>query len=145
MSRIPANLSVQPPPNSQTGSIASAVSQVDLDQFLRLMIAELQNQDPLDPLDNSEMLQQLTQIREIGASDRLTATLDAVLTGQNLTTASGLIGKEISALTDSAEEVRGVVDRVSVEVDSNNNRRRLMKVHVGETTVSLDNIREIVN
>ncbi len=145
MSRIPANLSVQPPSNSQTGSIASAVNQVDLDQFLRLMIAELQNQDPLDPLDNSEMLQQLTQIREIGASDRLTATLDAVLTGQNLTTASGLIGKEISALTDSAEEVRGVVDRVSVEVDSNNNRRRLMKVHVGETTVSLDNIREIVN
>ena len=44
----------------------------NLDDFLKLMIAELQNQDPLDPMENSEMLQQLSQMRSIGATDKLT-------------------------------------------------------------------------
>ncbi len=143
MSRIPSNIGFQTPPAGSTGQVSSALQDVDLDQFLNLMIAELQNQDPLDPLDNSEMLQQLTQIREIGSNDRLTATLDAVLSGQNLATASGLIGKEIRALTDNAENIEGLVDRVTIQVDNETDKRSL-KVHVGQHSVSLENIREVI-
>jgi len=117
---------------------------VDVTQFLDLLIAELQNQDPLDPVDNSEMLAQINQIREISATDQLTQTLAAVLTGQNLTTASSLIGKEVRALTDEGDDVTGVVDRVSVAVDENDNGKRTMKVHLGSHAVELGNIREIV-
>jgi flagellar basal-body rod modification protein FlgD len=90
---------------------SSSLNDANLDDFLKLMIAELQNQDPLDPMKNSEMLQQLNQIRSIGATDQLTKTLQSVLIGQNLTTASHLLGKQISALADSGENVTGVVDR----------------------------------
>ena len=143
MSRIPANLTI-PPVGQEANSQAQALGEIDLDQFLRLMITELQNQDPLNPLDNTQMLQQITQIREIGANDRLTETLSAVLTGQNLSTASGLIGKEIDALSDSGEAVAGIVDRVSVETDDNDSAKRVLRVHVGGQSVQLNNIRQIV-
>ena len=111
---------------------------LDMDQFLKLMIAELQNQDPLNPLENSEMLQQISQIRSVGATDKLTKTLDAVLLGQNLSNGSTLIGKKVKGLTDDSKPVVGVVDRVSVA----NNVTRL---HIGDKTVSLNNIGEILS
>ena len=92
---------------------------VDLDQFLDLMIAELQNQDPLNPLDNAQLVQQISQIREIGATNQLSETLLTMQLGQNLSTASSLIGKEVKALSDDAGNIQGVVDRVTVEVSDN--------------------------
>lgn len=126
-----------------TKSSASNISAMDIDSFLTLMITELQNQDPLDPMENSEMLQQISQMRSISSSDKLTATLDAVLLGQNVTTASSLIGKEISALTDEGESIEGLIDRVTV-TPSEDDAPAAVKVHVGDYTVSLSNVREIL-
>lgn len=126
---------------STVGS-SKSLQNLGIDQFLKLMIAELQNQDPLNPMENSEMVRQLGDMRAITATDSLTSTLDAVLLGQNLTTASGLIGKEVSALTDSGESVSGQVDRVTVAAEEG--KTAAVKVHIGSTTVSLNNIREIL-
>ncbi len=125
--------------DSTVGSSRS-LQNLGMDEFLKLMIAELQNQDPLNPMENSEMLQQLGAIT---ATDSLTSTLDAVLLGQNLTTASGLIGKEVSALTDAGDSVNGQVDRVTVAAEEG--KAATVKVHIGSTTVSLNNIREILS
>ncbi len=122
-----------------------ALRDVNLDQFLQLLITEMQNQDPLSPMDNSEILQQISQIREISATDSLTDTLAAVLEGQNMTTASSLIGKDIKALTDDAKNIEGRVERVSIEIDEDRNNARKLRVHVGEHSIRLENIREIVN
>lgn len=143
MSQIPSSIGAANASANSSGQVTSALANVDIDQFLELMLAELQNQDPLDPIDNSEFLQQITQIREIGAADQLSQTLDAVLSGQNLATASGLIGKEISALSDDGSDVRGLVSRVSVEVDQQSGSRSL-KVHVGESSFDIGRVREIV-
>jgi flagellar basal-body rod modification protein FlgD len=116
---------------------------LDVEHFLKLMIAEMQNQDPLSPMDNSQMIAQINQLREISATDKLTDTLDAVLLGQNLTTASSLIGKQVSALTDDARDVKGTVDRVSVDTSSSTGARTL-RVHIGNDKINLKNIREIV-
>lgn len=126
---------------SQSG--ATGINDVDIDGFLKLMIAEMQNQDPLEPMKNSEMLQQLNQMRSIGATDKLTATLEAVLLGQNLTTASTLIGKDVSALTDDGENIEGRIDRVTV-TPGEDDEPAAVKIHVGDHTVSLGNIREIL-
>jgi flagellar basal-body rod modification protein FlgD len=115
-----------------------ALRDLDMDQFLQLMITELQNQDPLNPLDNAEILQQISQIREIGATGRLTETLEAVLLGQNLTSATGMIGKTVKALSDDAKEVSGLVDRVSVT----NGETRL---HIGDKAIRLKNVKEVLS
>ena len=121
----------------------NALGNVDMDQFLELMITELQNQDPLNPMENSELVAQIGQIREIGATNSLTETLHAFLDGQSLTTASSMIGKEIVALSDTGEEVRGVIERVSVE-HNDDTEQRDVRMFVGEQSIHLDNIRQIV-
>lgn len=143
MSRIPSTgLAAAAPSSSKTRG--NDLREVDVDQFLQLMIAELQNQDPLNPLDNSQLLQQISQIREIGATNQLTETLNSVLLGQNLATASSLIGREVEALTDDAQSIKGLVDRVSVDANDEN-QKRTFKVHIGEHDIQLNNIRSITS
>jgi flagellar basal-body rod modification protein FlgD len=132
------------PSTSSDAQLAASLSDVDMDEFLKLMITELQNQDPLDPMETSEMMSQLSQMREISATDKLTNTLDAVLMGQNLTTASSMIGKHITALSSAGLEIAGQVDRVSVEPSSNGSRRTI-QLHVGDAVVDLANVREVMS
>ncbi len=131
MSSISAADSLIPPSSTVSDEkTTSDLRDLDVGDFLDLMIAELQNQDPLDPLDNSEMVAQLGQIREISSTNQLIETLGSVFTGQNLSTASSMIGREVTAITDDAQEVEGKVERVSVEVDPNDKDKRTMRVHV---------------
>jgi flagellar basal-body rod modification protein FlgD len=110
---------------------------LDVEEFLKLMIAELQNQDPLNPMDNAQMIQQISEIRSISSTDKLTDTLDSVQLGQALASASGLIGRNVTGLSEKNTEVNGKVDRVSV-VDG------VPKLHVGANALQLKNVREII-
>ncbi|MDZ4818165.1 MAG: flagellar hook capping FlgD N-terminal domain-containing protein [Planctomycetota bacterium] len=126
---------------SNTGSSSQTkdnnpLGNLEMDQFLKLMISGLQNQDPLSPMENSQILEQISQIREIGASTQMTSTLNAVLLGQNLSSATTMIGQQIDALTDSGETVNGIVDKVTV---SNGDPR----LHIGETSIKLTNVRSV--
>jgi flagellar basal-body rod modification protein FlgD len=122
---------------AQSASANAALRGLNLDTFLTLMITELQNQDPLNPLDNSEILNQISQIREIEATSELRETLDAVLLGQNLSSATGMLKRRIAALDDQGSNVQGVVDRVSVAEGN-------IKLHVGTKQVSLTKVREVL-
>jgi flagellar basal-body rod modification protein FlgD len=135
MTQIPSTLSGA---GSQSGGQLSnkTLGGLDMDQFLGLMIAELQNQDPLNPLENHQLLAQISQIREVGATDRLTDTLDSVLLGQNVSNATNLIGKEVKAITTDGKSVQGVVDRVTI-IDGS------PTIHVGEDSVPITNVSEV--
>lgn len=126
---------------TQTGSTSQVthdrLQDLDVDKFLKLMLAELQNQDPLEPMDNAQMMQQIGEIRSIAATDKLSTTLSGVQLGQALASASSLLGKTITGLSDDNAQVNGKVDRITV-ADG------VPKLHVGGDTVDLKNIREIV-
>jgi len=117
---------------------ADALANVDIDAFLELFIAELQNQDPLNPMDNAQMVEQISQIREVGATDKLTNTLEAVLLGQNLASATNLIGQNIVALDDEGNDITGKVDKITVTNGE-------PKLHVGDSEISITNVREILS
>jgi flagellar basal-body rod modification protein FlgD len=114
MTTIPNTLSTAAANESFSGS-AKAIDDIDMGTFLRLMITELQNQDPLNPLDNKDMLAQISQIREVGATDKLTETLESVLLGQNIASSTNLIGADVDAVSDDNQRVSGTVTRVSIE------------------------------
>ncbi len=116
---------------------------LEIDQFLQLMIAELTNQDPLNPMDNTQLVQQIGEIRQISATTQLSESLLAVQAGQSLTTASSLIGKKVTALTNDNQNVVGVVDKVTVDVDPKNADKRTYNVHIGDKSVALKNVREV--
>jgi flagellar basal-body rod modification protein FlgD len=70
------------------------------DDFLKLFIAQLQNQDPLSPQDPSAMLTQLAQINQVEQSYNTNTALQNLLTAQNNVTtmnSASLIGKTIVA------------------------------------------------
>lgn len=114
-----------------------AYADLDMSTFIQLLVTEMQSQDPMDPMDNQQILNQISQIRSIESNTRLTSTLDAVLLGQNMATASSLIGQTIAGLTDGGDKVTGKVDSVSV-ADGD------ATLHVGNATVSLKNISQIL-
>ena len=122
----------------QQNTLGDAFQDVGMDEFLEMMLAELKNQDPLDPMDNREILQQISQIREIVSNDRLTETLNAVFLGQNLTSASALMDDWVTVLSDKDNTVltAGQVEQVSLE-------NGIPKLHVGGSVVKLEDISQI--
>ncbi len=131
-------------PSAGTGRNVGGLGDLDPGQFLIMLVTELQNQDPLDPMDSSEILATIGQIRAISATDKLSETLASVLLGQNLGTASGLLGKRIDALSDEGQNIEGVVDRVTVVVSDDQDQTRSIRIHINEHDVRLENIREIM-
>ena len=111
MSQISGVDSTTPASNTLVGN---SIENLDLDVFLDLMLTELQNQDPLNPLENDELLNTISQIREISANDKLSDTLNSVLLGQNVATATGLINTEIEGLSDDGRRVTGEVRNVII-------------------------------
>ena len=122
---------------AQTAPATDAFKNVDLDDFLKLMITELQNQDPLNPMDNQQLLQQLSQIREIESNLQLTDTLKSLLMGQNLASAGALIGRTIVGLDDDGKTVTGIVERVSLADGK-------VKLHVGDSQIDLANVSQVL-
>lgn len=114
LSNINAGSNLTGAASQQSSGSPNSINDLDLDAFLKLMITELQNQDPLNPLQNDQLISQIGQIRSVGATDKLTTTLDAVLLGQNLSSATSLIGAHVTGLSDENQSVDGLVDRISV-------------------------------
>jgi flagellar basal-body rod modification protein FlgD len=121
----------------QPSATRDAWNQVKLDDFVHLLVTQLQNQDPLEPMNNEQILQQISQIREIESNQRLTETLQSVLLGQSVVTASNLLERTIVGVSDDSRTVAGPVDRVSIEDG-------LVRLHLGEQTVALKNVTQIL-
>ena len=68
-----------------------ALQNLNMNDFLKLMISELQNQDPLNPMDNSQLLQQISQMREIYIDERLRDYMVALVTATRRPREIGLV------------------------------------------------------
>ena len=119
-------------------TIPATSSAADLKMnFLNLMVAQLQNQNPLEPLDNSQMTAQLAQISTLEQLEGLNGTFAKVLAAQQLSQAAGLIGKQISFLNDS-QPATARVDSVQVQNGQ-------VSVRAGQYVVGLDSILSVSN
>jgi|WetSurMetagenome_2_1015567.scaffolds.fasta_scaffold274481_1 flagellar basal-body rod modification protein FlgD len=123
--------------SSSTTTYADPLKSVSMNDFLKLLVTELQNQDPMSPMDNTQILQQVSQIKAIESNQRLSDTLTYMQTQQNLTTASTLLQKKVTGLDDNGKSISGVVDKVTVSSSSG------VKVCIGTSTLSLSNISEV--
>ena len=118
---------------ASSGSAVDRFQELDTQAFLKMMIAELQNQDPLNPMDNSKMLEQISQIRAITSNDALTTSVNSLRMGQSMATAAGLLGKTVIGLDVIGQETVGVVDKVAFEDGK-------PYLFVGNTIIELDKI-----
>ncbi|MDR3108642.1 MAG: hypothetical protein LBU65_02995 [Planctomycetaceae bacterium] len=124
--------------SSTTSKTGDAMNNLTTSDFLAMMVAELQNQDPMSPMENADILNQINQIRSITSSDKLSTTLESVALGQSFVSASSLIGKTITGKSEAGAEVTGAVDRVVFE-------NGVPSIYVGDAIVKLENITAIKN
>ncbi|MDV3457406.1 flagellar hook capping FlgD N-terminal domain-containing protein [Sphingomonas sp. HF-S4] len=86
---------------------ASTKINADFDMFLKLLTTQMQNQDPLDPMDTAQYTQQLVQYSQVEQSIEQTKTLKEMLSAfgtQNLMQASAMIGAQV----ETSSEVSGL-------------------------------------
>jgi flagellar basal-body rod modification protein FlgD len=85
--------------NPQSASSKSA-TEAQQDQFLTLLVTQMQNQDPLNPMDNAEVTSQFAQLSTVTGIDKLNTTLQAMMGGNQTGTslqAANLIGHGVLA------------------------------------------------
>lgn len=104
--------------SSSTGSPNSTASNsVDYNTFLQLLVAEMKNQDPTNPMDTSQYMSQFAQLSTVEQAMQTNSKLDALLSSQSLSQANGLIGKTVSFTDATGESFSGKVVSVSINAD----------------------------
>jgi len=103
-----------------TSSIASA-QDIQFD-YMKLLVAQLQNQNPLDPVDNDQMAAQLTRFSQLWQLESMKTSFTEMLASAERTYAHSLVGKNVSylirnSLTGSVEKNTDVVNEVYNDVE----------------------------
>lgn len=94
---------------NQPANTTQKANALGYDAFLQLMIAQLKNQDPTEPLDASQYVSQLASFSGVEQAVKTNAKLDALLSSFSFQQADGLIGKYVqSADKATAGEVEAV-------------------------------------
>ncbi len=85
--------------NGETSSLVTANDAASADRFLKLLVTQLQNQDPLNPLDNAQITSQMAQINTVSGIQKLNTTVEGLNSQfvqlQALTGAS-LVGHDVT-------------------------------------------------
>jgi flagellar basal-body rod modification protein FlgD len=121
-----------------TATVAGAAvqqAQLGTDTFLRLLVTQLQNQDPLDPLSNENFLAQLAQFQSLQEQIETAENTRGLLLAQSLGAASALVGKQISA-EHEGYLIIGSVDKVVVAEGE-------VKLVVGGMEIDLSEVTEV--
>ncbi len=97
-----------------TSTAKSTSSQALQDQFLTLLVSQLKNQNPLEPMKNDEFLAQTAQFQALSEMQKLNKSMTAFMAQSQLNNASALIGKQVTALNSDGDTVTGVVSSVQL-------------------------------
>lgn len=88
------------------------------DAFLQLLVLELQSQDPLEPVKNSEMVAELAQFSSLEQMEALNGsfeTLSGNVDQLNFISAQGLLGKYVEGVNEGGEVTKGTVSSVYLD------------------------------
>ena len=81
--------------------------------FLKLLMAQLQHQDPMKPMDDTAMIAQMAQFSALEATQQLNATIQQSANVQAISTAGALIGKYIQSNLADGTTSTGAVTGVN--------------------------------
>lgn len=93
----PISTSITPVTGTQKTNGANEALNANFDMFLKLLTTQMQNQDPLDPMETSEYTQQLVQYSSVEQSIQQTGTLKDILANlstQDLAQSANLLGTD---------------------------------------------------
>ena len=101
-----------PMPIDSGDSAMSALSGMGSDGFLKLLVAQLRYQSPLEPSDPGDMMVQTSQLAQLDASQQLASLQRRDLGLQHAVLATGMLGEHVTGAGSDGGEVEGVVDGI---------------------------------
>lgn len=90
---------------------------ISTEDFLKIMIEQLQKQDPFEPTSAKDLIDQIGHITDIQSNLSLVDTLKDLAINQKISAASALIGRLVVGINSEGEEVSGIVNSVVREGD----------------------------
>lgn len=111
-------------------------NQLGKQAFLQLLVAQLKNQDPLQPMDNTQFVSQLAQFSTLEAMQQVQSTLESSLGAQLLDHAMSLLGHTITATGSDGKPVTGTVQGIKLQKGE-------VLLDLGDSTVNLSDVTDI--
>lgn len=124
------------PPASSTTSSSSSNSLLDPQAFLKLLVAQLQYQDPTNPVDTSDFMNQTATLSEVQTMASMQSSLAAVSSAQNAQEATAMIGKQVTYTNAAGLSATGVVSSTQLLASG-------PTLQVGNDTVALSSISQV--
>jgi len=128
-------------------STSSAMQGLGRDAFLRLMVAQMANQDPLSPMSETESIAQLAQFSSLEQMNNMVDSIWdlkiglALMLNQSLMTqGSSMIGKEVTGII---YDVDGTEREISGIVSSVHMKNGLLTLKIGDEELPIDGVKEI--
>ena len=107
--------------------------------YLNLLVTQLQNQNPLEPMDTYQMSSQLSQFAQLEQLEGLNGSFQKVLAATQVSQAATLVGKEVSYYSSESDSLlSGRIDRVVFEDGQ-------VGLIVGGQVVGFENIVSVAN
>ncbi len=107
--------SAQAATSAASSAVPPPMSSADLNNdFMQILLAQLRNQDPLEPMKDTEFIGQLTQLNTLEAVEQLNYTMSVYTVSSSLTQGAALIGRTVEALDSNGETITGTVTGVSL-------------------------------
>ncbi len=129
----------------------SAVNSADKirTDYMHLLVTQLQNQNPLEPMDNNDMAMQLATLSQLEQMENQSTQLqgmaksfEKVLASEQLSHATSLIGKSVSFLAETGE---GQIGLVAGRVDAVDTSNDVIQLLVGDQRVRIEDITGIAD
>lgn len=98
----------QPATTGATGDLGGT-------QFMQLLLAQLRNQNPLDPVKDGEFMAHLTQLNSLQELQKMNAALKQLTQADQLSQGAGLLGKTVEANLPNGQAQTGLVTAVTLE------------------------------
>lgn len=118
---------------------ATGFSALSSEEFTKIILTELSNQDPMAPSDTNALLQQLSQIREIQSSMDLSEKLGSLVSDNQFASASNMMGKIVGGVATDNSRAIGKVASISKTDDG------VFLNLVGGKSIHIDNMDGVID
>jgi flagellar basal-body rod modification protein FlgD len=131
--------SVTPTTSGAVGAAAAGTNPnaiLGKDDFLKLLVTQLQHQDPMNPMDDKDFMGQMAQFSSLEQITNLVAATQREAFSSQMSQAVGLIGHQVSWVATDGTNGSGTVSKVSVADGS-------IQISVGDSQVTPDEIVQV--
>jgi len=122
--------------NSAVRTAMASANKMDSDQFMQILMAQLTHQNPLEPMDNAEMMSQFSQLNSLQELREIHTGMDNLSASNQVIYLSSLIGRTVKVNRTDGKVVEGIVEGVVIEKDN-------PQVRIGNEEYPLDDVIEI--